>query len=236
MPQSNLSRYLTYSFLIHISLVAWLTIANLAQRKSKTYYTVDFLGGMTSGAAPQEIEAQKPREPEAIKTKMINPEEDLLMKSKRKLKKNEREIISTVPPVPSVPVPKISNQSGTNISNEIPGTVPGSGIGIGFGTGGLGGGVAGNFPYTWYVHTIQKKLDSNWNVAAGFNARIYAQVAFTLRKDGALTALEIEETSKNEIFDRAAMRAIESSAPFPPLPSDFPESELRVHVRFALKR
>lgn len=232
-PQSVLPRYLIYSFLIHVTLVGWLTVANLSKKVTKTYYSVDFLGGLPSGSDAR-LETQKAKESQKEKVKIINPQEDLLLKSKKKLAKNEKEIVSTVPAIPSVPVPKFASRAGQNVSSEIPGT--GSGVGIGLGGGFGDGSGAGNFPYTWYVHSIKKKLDSNWNVTTGFSNKIYTQVAFVIRRDGTIANIKVEESSKNEIFDRAALRAVEYTNPLPPLPSDFPESELRVHVRFVVKK
>ena len=144
----------------------------------------------------------------------------------------------TAPPVPTLAVPKPlpKKDGGSDIPSAVPEAGSG-GVGIGFGDGiGSGGGGAGNFPHAWYVQTIKKKLDSNWNVEGGFSARIYAQVTFTISRDGSLADVEIEQTSKNEVFDRAALRAVQASSRLPPLPKGFEEPALRVHVRFTAKR
>ena len=54
--------------------------------------------------------------------------------------------------------------------------------------------------------------------------------------DGSIRDIEVEETSKNEVFDQAAVRAVRYSNPLPPLPKEFQESELHVHIRFTVKR
>jgi TonB family protein len=94
----------------------------------------------------------------------------------------------------------------------------------------------GNFPYTWYVHAVRQKIDANWTVSSGFDQRIFTQVAFTINKDGSIVRTEIEQGSGNEVFDRAAVRAVEYCNPLPPLPQGYAESDLRVHVRFTVKR
>jgi TonB family protein len=227
---------MTYSSLIHIMFLGWFVFSNLNKLKTKTYYAVDFMGGLPQGGGRKSGARETPKE-EDVKTKIVNPEEDLLLKSKNKSKK-VKEIISRAPPVPSTPIPK--SPSGSEASpSAIPLAIPdsGSGIGIGFGDGGYGSGQgAGNFPYAWYVHTVRKKLDSNWNVAGGFSTRIYAQVVFTIKRDGSLADIEVEESSKNDVFDRAALRAVQTSSPLAPLPSGFDEPALRVHVRFTVKR
>lgn len=234
MFEVDLRRYLLYSFLLHIFFVVGIGIQGLFKSTKKTYYSVDFLGGLPGAARIGGGETQKKQE--SLTTKVINPHEDLLIKSKQKPSKKEKEIISTVPLPPPPPPAKV--REGADTISEVPGIDAASGIGIGIGEGGFGGGggSGGNFPYTWYVQSIRKKLDSNWNVTSGFSHKIIAQVAFTIKRDGSVTNIEIEESSKNELFDKAVVRAVEYSHPFPPLPPAFPESELRVHVRFTLKR
>ena len=226
MTEHRLERFLLYSFLIHTTLILSLLVSNLTKEKTKNYYSIDFYGGgpsIPSGQAPR-IEEQAPKK-EPVKTKIINPREDLLIKSN----------------VPAIPIPKPQarrEEGSAAIPSAIPSAADSSGVGVGFGPDGYrgGGSGAGNFPYQWYVQVIKKKLDANWNVTEGFSRRIYAQTAFTINRDGSLTDIEIEETSNNELFDRSARRAVELSGPFPPLPHDFPENSLRVHVRFTVKR
>ena len=206
-------------------------------RTAKTYYAVDFLGGgMPSGGAPRGSSRQS--QLEKNKTIAVNPQEDLLLKSKKK--SNKKEILSTAPAVPAIPIPKAPSRVESEPS-DVPSAIPNSGsggIGIGFGDGGFGSGSggAGNFPYAWYVHAIRKRLDSNWNVTSGFSERIFAQVAFTIKRDGSLVDIEVEESSKSDAFDQTALRAVQTSSPLPPLPQGYDESALRVHVRFAVKR
>ena len=238
MTQFRLERFFFYSFLIHISILGSILLSSAVQENKKMYYSVDFVGGPSSsgGAAAPEIQESSKEEP--VKTKAVNPKEDLLVKSNKKDKK-VKEVISAIP-IPSIPIPKPRGKRGeepSDVPSAIPSDSDGSGVGVGFGPDGYrGGSSAGNFPYQWYVHTVKTKLDSNWNVREGFSKRIYTQVAFTIRRDGMLTAIDIEESSGNEVFDRAAKRAVEMSSPCPPLPADFKESSLRVHVRFTVKR
>lgn len=248
MHAPDLKKYFLYSLLIHIALLGWIILQSFGGQKSKIYYTIDFLGGAPAGGGAggrgeEKIEqaAAKARE-EPAKVKTVDPREDLLIKSKKKPSPKEKEVISAVPAPPSIPEPKIRESKADSVPGGIPGagsgTGAGDGIGIGFGsgTGGFGSGGSSNFPYTWYVHAIRKKLDANWNVSSGFSQKIFTQVAFTVGKDGSIRDIAVEESSKNEVFDRAAVRAVEYTHPLPPLPSDFSDPELRVHVRFTVKR
>ncbi len=234
----RLDRFIAYSFLLHLAFLGGLILKQFSFEPDKKYYAVDFYGGGPSASAPNLNTGSAPKE-EPIKEKIINPKEDLLLKSKKKNKKI-KEVIAAVPSIP-IPIPKAPPSNTSDGAGDSPSAIPdavdGSGVGVGFGADGWkgGGSGAGNFPYQWYIQTIKKKLDENWNVTSGFSRRIYAQTAFTILKDGSLSEIKIEEPSGNEAFDQAAKRAVEMSSPFPPLPRGFEEPALRVHVRFTVK-
>ena len=82
MGQNEISRYLTYSFLVHLMFLGGLLFVNLSKKAAKTYYAVDFVAGMPAGGRQS---APAPKE-EPIKTQTVNPEEDLLLKSKKKIR------------------------------------------------------------------------------------------------------------------------------------------------------
>ena len=243
MPQVRLEKFLFVSFLIHITLAGTFILNGLLQDNRKKYYAVDFYAGspsagqMSDGGSSPASAVQETPKAEPVKIKTINPKEDLLIKSHKK-EKRVKEVVSEIPsiPIPSAKPRTKAEEQGSGIPSAVPSASDGSGVGVGFGSDGYRGGSAGNFPYQWYVHTVKTKLDENWNVTEGFSKRIYTQVAFTIRRDGILTEIDIEEGSGNEVFDRAAKRAVEMTNPCPPLPSDFKEPSLRVHVRFTVKR
>jgi protein TonB len=58
------------------------------------------------------------------------------------------------------------------------------------------------------------------------------QVVFEIGRDGKIAGLKVEKSSGNPLYDQAALRAITEATPFPPLPEDFKESFLRVHLGF----
>jgi TonB family protein len=241
MPR--LERFIFYSFLIHAAFIAGLIIKQFSLNNTKNYYSVDLYGGGPAPSAEANLNAEPeaPKEtvaPEPVKEKVVNPKEDLLIKSKKKDKKI-KEVISQVPAIPIPKAPgsrKEKGDSGGYVPSAVPGASDGSGVGVGFGADGWkGSGGAGNFPYQWYIQSVKKKLDQNWNVSSGYSRRIYAQTAFTIQKNGSVSDVEIEESSGNSVFDSEARRAVQLSAPFPPLPRGFEEPTLRVHVRFTVK-
>src|SRR3989344_7543953 len=111
IPETDIKRYFTYSFLIHLFLLGWIAFNNFSSQKTKVYYAVDFIAGLPGGGSGGQTAAKKMDDHESIKTKIVNPQEDLLLKSKKKPSKKEKEVISTVPEVPSVPSPKVLGKS-----------------------------------------------------------------------------------------------------------------------------
>jgi len=93
-----------------------------------------------------------------------------------------------------------------------------------------------DFPYAWYLAVIQRKISERWQDKALPGHQ--PTVIFEIGRDGRVNAsrVTIEKSSGNTLYDRAAMRAIEEATPFPPLPADFNEALLRIHLGFAHSR
>jgi protein TonB len=89
---------------------------------------------------------------------------------------------------------------------------------------------AGDFPFAWYLRQVQSKIGEKWDPQARDGGQ--PQVVFEIARDGKIRGLAVEKSSGNPLYDQAAMRAITDAAPFPPLPDDFKESMLRVHLGF----
>ncbi len=126
----------------------------------------------------------------------------------------------------------------------------GSGVRVGGGgTGGGGGGGFGSafssqiglsgFPYTFYLQIIINKVSSNWFtslVDPGIRGNFQATVYFKILRNGQITDVKIEETSGIKSLDLSALRAIQSSAPFPPLPRDYEHEYLGIFLIFEHSR
>jgi TonB family protein len=57
-------------------------------------------------------------------------------------------------------------------------------------------------------------------------------IFFKIGRDGSISDVQIERSSGFPFVDRAAQRAVIASSPLPPLPADFHESSLGVHLKF----
>ncbi len=92
------------------------------------------------------------------------------------------------------------------------------------------------FPFSYYLAAIERKVSSNWFSAVSEGASgISCVVYFRLRRDGSVDDAKLETSSGNAYFDRAALRAVKSSSPFPPLPRAFPDQYLGIHFTFVQK-
>jgi TonB family protein len=57
-------------------------------------------------------------------------------------------------------------------------------------------------------------------------------VRFTINRNGSIKSVSVEKSSGNRLFDNAAESSAQTAAPFAPLPDDFYEDRLTVHVEF----
>ncbi len=124
------------------------------------------------------------------------------------------------------------------------GSGAGSGIRIGLGDGTGGGGFGSgygdqvgltDFPYQYYLQIISDRVSSSWFTALvdpGVTGTFYATVYFKILRNGQVTDLKIKESSGIASLDMSAQRAIQISAPFPPLPSDYDGAYLGIHLIF----
>jgi TonB family protein len=138
---------------------------------------------------------------------------------------------------------------GAETAGEVPGASQGAsgvrigvgGEGAGGGTGGGGGGFGGgggglgNFPYAWYLQVIMSRVSENWFtslVDPGVAGTYQTVVYFRIHRDGSVSDLKVETSSGIASLDVSAQRAVQASAPFPPLPSEYEDQFLGIHLIF----
>ena len=113
----------------------------------------------------------------------------------------------------------------------------GEGPGSGYGPGGPGYGAGGlaNFPYTYYLNIITDRVSSNWFsslVDPGVSGSFQTVIYFRIEKSGQIADIKIEQSSGVTPLDLSAVRAVKASAPFPPLPREYGEDYLGIHLIF----
>lgn len=103
----------------------------------------------------------------------------------------------------------------------------------GGGTGGVRLDV-GNFCCPGYIQTMIQRIRENWNQQQGAAGEV--TVKFTIRRDGMITQVEVEKGSNNPMLDLESRRAVLMTQKLPPLPREFTEPALTVHLTFDYKR
>jgi TonB family protein len=123
------------------------------------------------------------------------------------------------------------------------GTGPGSGIRLGGGSGSssdTGSAFSSqiglsNFPFTYYLQLIIDRVSNNWFtslVDPGISGSFQVTVHFKIYKNGQISELKIEESSGIKSLDLSALRAIQTSASFPPLPGAYEDEYLGIYLIF----
>jgi TonB family protein len=136
------------------------------------------------------------------------------------------QVASAAPlPAPVPPTPDAPRREATAPPPPPPGQPTGSVAGVGAVTLNVS-----DFPFAWYLQQVHRKVSEKWDGKALPGRQ--PVVVFEIGRDGQIGKLAVEKTSGNSLYDRAALRAIEDAKPFPPLPQEFKEPLLRVHLGF----
>ena len=117
-----------------------------------------------------------------------------------------------------------------------------TGVKTGAAFGGLstgGGGTSGyldvaNFCCPDYLATMIQLIQRNWTAKQQVAGDTL--VKYTIQRDGRLTNVEIEKSSGYFALDQTAQRALLVTRQLPPLPPQFTESTLTVHLIFRYER
>ena len=93
--------------------------------------------------------------------------------------------------------------------------------------------------YSWYVSAIRNRISSNWLKATvdptvRVAPRVY--VTFQILRDGRVVNPQLTAASGVSSLDRSALRAVFDSSPMPPLPPDYPGSNVAVEFWFDFRR
>jgi TonB family protein len=90
-----------------------------------------------------------------------------------------------------------------------------------------------DFRFAYYLEIIRERVSFNWSPPpVSGKGDMICTVYFRVKRDGRLSNVRIEEASGFDLFDKAALRAVNQSGPLPPLPAGFDGSWLGVHFEF----
>ena len=84
------------------------------------------------------------------------------------------------------------------------------------------------FTYGYYLDRLLSLIDAQWQRPN--MGEVKAVIHFQIEKDGSITDLRVAESSGYNSFDFSALRAVQSAAPFPPLPRGYKNDSLGVNL------
>jgi len=89
------------------------------------------------------------------------------------------------------------------------------------------------FTYSYYLNILLNKINNNWhNPFKGKDIVLKSIVYFEVDKDGRIYNVRLEENSGDELYNETAMRAVVATKRLPPLPQEFADDYLKVHLEF----
>jgi TonB family protein len=91
-----------------------------------------------------------------------------------------------------------------------------------------------NFCCPEYLNQMVDLIRRNWNQNQGAAGQV--QVKFTIKRDGTITDIELEKPSNISLLDLESQRALAKARTMPPLPREFTENSLTVHLIFDYHR
>ncbi len=104
-----------------------------------------------------------------------------------------------------------------------------SGAGISFGASVTS--LDADFPFAYYVEQLLSLIGANWFKPESAES-VSCVVSFRVLRSGQVTEVKVDSTSGVSYYDRAAARAVYAANPLPPLPPDYRNDSLGVHLKF----
>ena len=158
---------------------------------------------------PKPVVEKKPEKPPEKNTVPLSPFGQSTKKGS--------ETPAVTPPAPTPPP----------TANRQPPTAPDIAIG-GSGVTGVEG---GNFPHALYLDRMHKLIGNKW-IRPTVNDGTQVVIFFRIQRDGTVAEARITTPSGNPTFDRAALSAVRSASPLPPLPYAYSGKELGIFLTF----
>lgn len=217
-------RYLFYSSLAHAFFLSFFLINFLSvkREKNKIYY-IDFISATPSVSTPQDETSKDALQSE--KDKVSSEKKEIIAKKTKPILKTDYEPTddfsdSLRPSMATIESKILKDASNKNSFSQGPKS-PSSSVNT-----------DSDFPYPYYITEVREILWDHWQKIMPINSNLKCTVRFKIRHNGSFYDTKIEKSSGNRMFDQAAISAVESAKSFPPLPENFFEDYLTVHVEF----
>ena len=82
-----------------------------------------------------------------------------------------------------------------------------------------------------YMRELQRRIKLNWDPPKGNESKTVV-LLFKIAKDGRLLSSKVHKSSGLPTADQAALKAVELTAPFRPLPADFKGQNIDIQFTF----
>lgn len=89
-----------------------------------------------------------------------------------------------------------------------------------------------SFNYPVYFVQAFGKIQRNWSNPVAANQKLSCIIYFQIIRSGSILEPSIETSSGIPAYDRACLRAVQASDPMPPLPSEFHDDIIGIHLEF----
>jgi TonB family protein len=173
----------------------------------------------------------EPAKPEPVKPEPVKPEPE--PEPKPVLPSPQPQRPETRRPEPQTPQPARpappSNDPDPGSAGSGPAQREGSPRGSAFGSSSFGAEVAGidsDFKHDYYVNRMLAMIHAQWQRPAV--GEIRAVLQYNILRSGEITEIELVESSGNNGFDLAALRAVRNASPLLPLPASYRKDNLTV--------
>lgn len=243
----GLERMATVSIVAHAAVLGFVLFApgHLLTRPAETPRDVMTIslggtpgprnGGMTTmgGRPVQEQQTEAPKRPEAVRPPAAQAPE--MTMPREKPVKTPPARVRQAPQEARGRTPTRGKEvaAGSAVADT---GARGQGFGLSSGGGGTGGVQldVGNFCCPDYIVQMTDRIRSNWNQNQGTAGNVV--IKFTILRNGQLTDIEVEKATGYPALDMSAQRAVYVTRQLPPLPAQFPNSSLTVHLTFQYTR
>lgn len=93
------------------------------------------------------------------------------------------------------------------------------------------------FNYSYYLNILLSKIGQNWNNPyKNKDVILKSVVYFEVDENGSISNIRIENDSGDEIYNESTIRAVALTKKLPPLPQEFSDDYLKVHLEFLTAR
>ena len=229
----ELKPYLLRSGALHLFGAAFFVFLGLVIKTPprKDFYNIDFLGGVSGpgeGPAAPARAKPAPAAPAPVKAEALPSLKRWLPKARAATLRDAEMAVKAGPKEKNAPE-AVREPDAMSASRQ----EQNAGSAVKAGGGGSADVAAdpGLFPFPWYLARMRAALWSSWSQRMPAEARTCV-VSFALARNGSVSEVSVSDGSGDSDFDYAALASVQEAAPFPPLPEDFKDPTLKVHVKF----